>query len=466
MLNTAAHKHTHMQNTQHSGGGETSNWEQCIRGERSSAQSKPEKHVATKDAQMRVTSQTRAKQGHIPAGTGSSSSQFPQHIGNWGEGELERVHNQRPQHSHEAGARQDAPTPMSHFIPQWAYETLPRDCLIMLLESALKHMPQESDVVARCMRALAPLTKDEYIQCFGSAPRELGYCSSGAGGGSARPMEASNFHVSTTASAGHRPIAQESPRQAQSIDTFSRPRAPEERLDAGVFFGRRSLDSGMDRANYLAAAPQHLAKYERSLSASLKFDTPQHMADPLTVKYDRSLSPTGHRSGTRSRSPAMGAAWGNSLSGGDARHYYKPAYAPGEEPRTNKGGSARTSIRLTESRSGTRTSILTEEQAIEVFKQRPAQRSDRASLCSELADRYNVTTTAIRHIWDRRTWVWTNIPYWTKAEMAQSLSEGTCEACRGKVEKIEDTCELCPINRKRGRPRGARDTYRRLRKNP
>jgi hypothetical protein len=355
---------------------------------------------------------------------------------------------------------------MSHFIPQWAYETLPRDCLIMLLESALKHMPQESDVVARCMRALAPLTKDEYIQCFGSAPRELGYCSSGGGGGSARPMEASNFHVSTTASAGHRPIAQESPRQAQSIDTFSRPRAPEERLDAGVFVGRRSLDSGMDRANYLAAAPQHLAKYERSLSASLKFDTPQHMADPLTVKYDRSLSPKGHCGGTRSRSPAMGAAWGNSLSGGDARHYYKPAYAPGEEPRTNKGGSARTSIRLTESRSGTRTSVLTEEQAIEVFKQRPAQRSDRASLCSELADRYNVTTTAIRHIWDRRTWVWTNIPYWTKAEMAQSLSEGTCEACRGKVEKIEDTCELCPINRKRGRPRGARDTYRRLRKNP
>jgi hypothetical protein len=52
----------------------------------------------------------------------------------------------------------------SHFIPQWAYETLPRDCLMMLLESALQHMPGEAEVVARCMRALAPLTKDEYIQ--------------------------------------------------------------------------------------------------------------------------------------------------------------------------------------------------------------------------------------------------------------------------------------------------------------
>jgi hypothetical protein len=50
------------------------------------------------------------------------------------------------------------------------------------------------------------------------------------------------------------------------------------------------------------------------------------------------------------------------------------------------------SMRLTESRAGTRTSILTEEQAIEVFKQRPAQRCDRAALCSELAQRYRTTS--------------------------------------------------------------------------
>ena len=51
--------------------------------------------------------------------------------------------------------------------------------------------------------------------------------------------------------------------------------------------------------------------------------------------------------------------------------------------------------------------------------------------------------------------------------MAASLAEGTCDRCKAaKVGSIEDTCEHCPINRKRGRPRGARDTYRRQRKNP
>lgn len=114
-----------------------------------------------------------------------------------------------------------------------------------------------------------------------------------------------------------------------------------------------------------------------------------------------------------------------------------------------------------------RTSILTEEQATEVFLQRHVQGTERAALCSVLADRYRVTTTAIRHIWDRKTWVWTNIPHWTEAEMAASLAEGTCETCLNNgVDKIEDTCENCPINRKRGRPRGSRDTHRRQRKIP
>jgi len=116
-------------------------------------------------------------------------------------------------------------------------------------------------------------------------------------------------------------------------------------------------------------------------------------------------------------------------------------------------------------RAGARTSILTEAQAVEVFKLRPAVRSERASLCAELAEKFGITTTAIRHIWDRRTWVWTNMPHWTEAEMAASLAEGVCECCRkNKISRIEDTCSDCPLNRKRGRPRGARDTYRRQRK--
>ena len=140
----------------------------------------------------------------------------------------------------------------------------------------------------------------------------------------------------------------------------------------------------------------------------------------------------------------------------------------GEGGRGIKKTGTRAPIRLTESRAGTRTSILTEDQAIQVFKQRPMERSGRALLCSQLAEHYGVTTTAIRHIWDRRTWVWTNLPFWNEEELAASLAEGTCENCRSqkKVERIQDTCNQCPINRKRGRPRGARDSSRRVRKNP
>ena len=62
-------------------------------------------------------------------------------------------------------------------------------------------------------------------------------------------------------------------------------------------------------------------------------------------------------------------------------------------------------IRSDTVRAGARTSILTEDQAVEVFLLRPAQRTDRAWLCAQLAERYHVTSTTIRHIWDRRTWV-------------------------------------------------------------
>jgi hypothetical protein len=123
--------------------------------------------------------------------------------------------------------------------------------------------------------------------------------------------------------------------------------------------------------------------------------------------------------------------------------------------KTISKAGGRGAIRLTESRSGTRTSVLTEDQAIEVFVQRPKQRSDRAGLCSDLADKYTVTATAIRHIWDRRTWVWTTMPFWSEAEMEASLSEGVCDKCRANhVSTIGQTCADCPINRKRGRPRG------------
>ena len=52
-------------------------------------------------------------------------------------------------------------------------------------------------------------------------------------------------------------------------------------------------------------------------------------------------------------------------------------------------------IRSDTGRAGARTSILTEDQAVEVFLLRPAQRTDRAWLCAQLAERYHVTSTTI-----------------------------------------------------------------------
>jgi hypothetical protein len=256
--------------------------------------------------------------------------------------------------------------------------TLPRDCLIMLLEGALKHMPQEADAVARCMRALAPLSLEEYEQCFGSL---------------------SNTGPEFSGSAS----------RASPQPAVDRPGAP-------------ASNTGWEHM-----PPE---QHQKSVMQAIDLQRPSSPAHDLR------------------------SSQGTSSGAGEVR-------------KTNSKAGARTSILLTDGRVGLPTSILTVEQAIEVFVQRPVQRTERAALCSVLADRYHVTTTAIRHIWDRKTWVRTNIPYWSEAEMAASLAEGTCKACRNNgVDKIEGTCEHCPINRKRGRPRGARDTYRRQRKNP
>lgn len=297
---------------------------------------------------------------------------------------------------------------LSQYVPEWACETLPRDCLIMLLEGALKHMPQETDIVARCMRALAPLSREEFAQCFGNlssmAPEFLAPTSS----------------RSVCASSWAERAANESPRPAGDI-------------------------------------PGHTS--EADSNASWKHMPPAQRQGNFVVKaigMERPCSPAK----SMIRSPPLGdAAQRASSVASEARETISKAIS--------KAGTRASIRRLTDSRVGMRVSILTEGQAIEVFQQRPAQGTERAALCSELADRYCVTTTTIYHIWDRRTWVWTNIPYWTEAEMAASLAQGTCTACKTKcIGKIQDTCEHCPINRKRGRPRGARYTSRCPRKNP
>jgi len=236
---------------------------------------------------------------------------------------------------------------------------LPRDCLLILLQSAVG--AKQNHVVAQCMRALGPMSPQEYGQCM----------------------------IAPNSSDVHKP----SPAVKIQVEISESPATPTS---------------------------------STSTSGSQTRWSPLHNSGPAyTETVCSTIAKPGARSGT------VGA------------------------------------IRLSDSRAGMRTSVLTVEQAIEVFNFRPAQRCDRASLCSDLAQRYGVTTTAIRHIWDRRTWVWTTLPHWTKVEMAASLAEGTCDCCRrDKVDKIEDTCENCPINRKRGRPRGSRDTYSRKKKDP
>ena len=296
------------------------------------------------------------------------------------------------------GPTDPSPPEIRAQLPKWAYKTLPRDCLMMLLQSALMRMPQEAEVVARCTQALSPLSPEEYERCFGSIPDTS--CSSQQQSGAAAAM--------------------------------SRPAI--------------EADAEVDKTSQSVGA---LLKTAQSLRGSeQKTQERQEKSRKIEPRPSQAEAPKLERKNSHG---AVGAA----------------TLAAGEERSEATKGGARANIRLTESRAGTRTSVLTELEAIEVFKQRPAKRSERASLCTELAQQYLVTTTAIRHIWDRRTWVWTNIPYWTEAEMAASLAEGTCNSCKAaKVGSIEDTCPHCPINRKRGRPRGARDTYRRQRKNP
>jgi len=236
---------------------------------------------------------------------------------------------------------------------------LPRDCLLILLQSAVG--AKQNHVVAQCMRALGPMSPQEYGQC----------------------MIAPNFSVV------HKP-------------------SPSVKIQVEI-----------------CESPDTLTSLTSTSVVQTRW-SPLHNSGPAyTETVCRTIAKPGAGSGTVS------------------------------------------AIQLSDSRVGMRTSVLTVEQAIEVFNFRPAQRCDRASLCSDLAQRYGVTTTAIRHIWNRRTWVWTTLPHWTKVEMAVSLAEGSCDCCRrDKVDKIEDTCENCPINRKRGRPRGSRDTYSRKKKDP
>jgi len=215
--------------------------------------------------------------------------------------------------------QQQQQTALSQFIPQWAYETLPRDCLIMLLQSALKHMPEEADVVALCMRALNPLAPGEYHLCFGRGPSQrndsasatcdlvAGSSSGGAAMGFARSSVMPSFGAAR--SSAHESAA---------------PGAASMKVAA------------MALAPVQWQPKQVVVESHRSAGKALK------------LEVERSSSPGN--AGSDKRSPPLMAAGGAGAG----------AASTAEVRRTiSKGGNRTTSIRLTDSRAGTRTSILT-----------------------------------------------------------------------------------------------------------
>ena len=225
-----------------------------------------------------------------------------------------------------------------------AFDVLPRECVVVLLQNALQRLPQDAHVVERCMRTLGPLSQEEHFRCFPPA-RTAGAGGAGAGARVSSALPGAAKLASMEAMAVSRTLP----------------------ADAGKM---------MHKEAWAADAKPGPAR--------VRLDGESKARLPGVAKQEEDSRPAVVKAGG-------GAAAGSRTGSKEAV----------ELLRTDTG------------RAGARTSILTEAQAVEVFKLRPAIRSERASLCAELADRYRVTTTAIRHIWDRRTWVWTNMPHWT-----------------------------------------------------
>jgi hypothetical protein len=248
-----------------------------------------------------------------------------------------------------------------YHIPDSFFEDMPRDCLLMMLDTTIKRIPQEAVFMLQCMQALGPLHRNEYEALLNTEARSS--------------KESKAHHPSPSNPSGF------PARDVTPADYRGRPRQ------------HSAHDDHLERM--VPMAPHGNGKRPWSPPRSDFKESMKHpAAEPSPGKFKVFQK--------RHRAPS------------------KVGMIP--------------AVRKTDCRVGKRTSILTEDQAIEIFKMRPAQVSDRTALCLELADRYQVTTTSIRHIWDRRTWLWTSMPYWTEEDTAQALATGLCDECvRKKV---------------------------------
>ena len=94
---------------------------------------------------------------------------------------------------------------------------------------------------------------------------------------------------------------------------------------------------------------------------------------------------------------------------------------------------------------------LDAEAAIAIFLARGAGRD---GVSKALAKQYNLTTKAVRDVWNRRTWGQVTRPYWTRDDERKHWEKIRCSECKSNgVASLASACAACATPRCRGRPR-------------
>ena len=81
--------------------------------------------------------------------------------------------------------------------------------------------------------------------------------------------------------------------------------------------------------------------------------------------------------------------------------------------------------------------------------QAPPRRGD--GLAIGLAEKFGVTSKAVRDIWARRSWASTTYPHWTPEDHTKFIKKKLCESCRNKgLLSFEHACVRCKSRKPRG----------------
>lgn len=117
---------------------------------------------------------------------------------------------------------------------------------------------------------------------------------------------------------------------------------------------------------------------------------------------------------------------------------------------------------LTQAVFATKQVLLTQEQAIEIYKVRPMDSSPNTRPTSiEVAEQYGVSPKTVRDVWNRKTWVKVTRPLWAPAELEAYLSESVRRGPGGRQpsphgegdEENEDGRSRRPVRESRNNKR-------------